>query len=133
MHEIMEEFAVINNKVGQHVATIDDVIHLLEYIDHIQKPNQKIDLLSHDIQFLKTRFDFVVKAALTVPDEEMQNYYELLNTPRTMRAWLLERRMQLERERTRLSKLMEKEKLLLLDRIREFEERLEDIKKLGML
>ncbi len=28
---------------------------------------------------------------------------------------------------------MEKEKLLLLDRIREFEERLEDIKKLGML
>ena len=28
---------------------------------------------------------------------------------------------------------MEKEKLTLLDRIREFEERLEDIKKLGML
>lgn len=93
MHEIIEEFGVINGKVGQHVATIDDVIHLLEYIDHIQKPNQKIDLLTHDIQFLKTRFDFVVKAALQIPDQEMQNYYELLNTPRTMRAWLLERRM----------------------------------------
>lgn len=39
MHEIIEEFDVINGKVGQHVATIDDVIHLLEYIDHIQKPN----------------------------------------------------------------------------------------------
>ena len=51
----------------------------------------------------------------------MESYYNLLNTPRTMRAWLLERRTQLERERTRLSKLMEKEKMMLLDRIHEFE------------
>jgi hypothetical protein len=59
MNNLYTQFELIENKASDEVHTIDEVIHLIDYIDKIQRPDDLLDELENYLDVIKNRKGFI--------------------------------------------------------------------------
>ena len=116
----------------ENVETIDDVIHLIDYIEKIQKPDDLLDELENFLDVIKTRKDFIDTLQLRLLDSDFEKYLKLFSYPNRLRTLLIKRKQSLENERTRLSEQMNREKEKIISEINSFKDNLDFLKNIGL-
>jgi hypothetical protein len=64
------------------VQSIDDVIHLIDFIDNIQKPEQKLEELYDKLLFIKNRKEFIDNLFIALSPDDFDTYLNLLTYPK---------------------------------------------------
>lgn len=59
MSSVFNDIQSLKNKLSEKAESIDEVILLLDYIEVIKRPENKVDELSHNITLLKERMVFL--------------------------------------------------------------------------
>jgi hypothetical protein len=122
----------LKNKVQGDVKTIDDVIHLIEFIDEIQKPEQKLEELLDRISVVKTRKEFLDDLIIRLSIDDFDKFLYLLTYPKKILKILDDRRSELENERNRLSKMMDQDRKQVKSMISKYRKELDEFKEIGM-
>lgn len=104
------QYQNIEDKVSGDVNSIDEVIYLIEFIDNIKKPEQKLEELTNKLELAKQRKEFIDSLYITLNNEDFLKYLNLLTYPRNLLKFLEKRRNELENERNRLSKMMDQDR-----------------------
>lgn len=89
------------------VNSIDEVIYLIEFIDNIKKPEQKLEELQGKLELAKDRKEFIDELYIDLNQPDFMKYLQLLTYPKNLLKFLDNRRNELEGERSRLSKMMD--------------------------
>lgn len=92
------------------VNSIDEVIYLIEFIDNIKKPEQKLEELLNKLEQAQKRKEFIDNLFIPLGDDEFLKYLNLLTYPKNLLKFLDNRRNELENERARLSKMMDQDR-----------------------
>ena len=103
MNNLFNQFEVIEKKATEKVETIDEVIHLIDYIDKIQKNDDMMTELENYLDVIKNRKDFIDTLQLRLLDSDFQKYLNLFSYPNRLKTLLLQRKLDLENERVKLS------------------------------
>ena len=103
MNNLFNQFEVIEKKSTEKVETIDEVIHLIDYIDKIQKNDDMMTELENYLDVIKNRKDFIDTLQLRLLDSDFQKYLNLFSYPNRLKTLLLQRKLDLENERVKLS------------------------------
>jgi hypothetical protein len=74
------------------VHTIDDVIHLIDYIDKIQKSDDLLDELENYLEVVKNRKEFIDTLQLRLTDDDFNKYLKLFSYPSRLKNMLLRRK-----------------------------------------
>jgi hypothetical protein len=85
------------------------VIYLIEFIDNIKKPEQKLEELLSKLELAKGRKDFIDDLFIHLNDEDFHKYLDLLTYPKKLIKFLDNRRSELEASTTKLRKMMDEE------------------------
>jgi len=102
------QYEVIEQRVSSTEDNpIDEVIYLIEFIDTIRKPDQKLEELQGKLELAKIRKEFIDDLYVPLSHEDFLKYLNLLTYPKNLLMFLEKRRAELENERSRLSKMME--------------------------
>jgi len=102
------QYEVIEQRVSSTEDNpIDEVIYLIEFIDTIRKPDQKLEELQGKLELAKIRKEFIDDLYVPLSHEDFLKYLNLLTYPKNLLIFLEKRRAELENERSRLSKMME--------------------------
>lgn len=96
--------------MSSEVNSIDEVIYLIEYIDNIKKPEQKLEELQNKLEVAKTRKEFIDELYIKLEETDFLRYLNMLTYPKNLLKFLEKRRTELESERTRLSKMMDQDR-----------------------
>lgn len=91
------------------VSSIDEVIYLIEFIDNIKKPEQKLEELHSKLELAKGRKDFIDDLFIYLNEEDFAKYLDLLTYPKKLLKFLDKRRSELEASTTKLRKMMDDE------------------------
>jgi hypothetical protein len=59
MNSLFSQFEIIQLKAMAQVDNIDEVIHLIDYIDKIQKPDDILEELDGFLEVIKSRKNFI--------------------------------------------------------------------------
>ena len=124
---------MIQNKLNEPVRSIDDVILLLDYIEQLKKPDSKVDELAEQIEGLKERMEFIMDIKVQLKTEEFMQYLNILNWPRTFRAFIDQRKIDLLKAKDNLFFEMGHEKDLIFEKIEEFKEQIILISQEGLI
>lgn len=89
------------------MSSIDEVIFLIEFIDNIKKPEQKLEELMSKLDQAKIRKDFIDDLFITLEETDFLKYLNLLTYPKNLLKFLEKRRNELENRRSTLSKMMD--------------------------
>ena len=76
------QYQGIEEKVAADVNSIDEVIYLIEFIDNIKKPEQKLEELVNKIEHAKTRKDFLDDLFIDLEEVEFLRYLNMLTYPK---------------------------------------------------
>ena len=109
INHILLQYQNIENKVSEDVNSIDEVIFLIEFIDNIKKPEQKLEELLGKLEQAKIRKDFIDNLFIDLEEPDFLRYLDLLTYPKKLLKFLDKRRSELESERSRLSKMMDQD------------------------
>ena len=82
---------------------------MIEFIDNIKKPEQKLEDLQGKLELAKNRKEFIDDLYIKLEDEDFLKYLDLLTYPKNLIKFLGVRRTELENERSRLSKMMDQD------------------------
>ena len=107
MNHILVQYQNIQQKVSAEVNSIDEVIYLIEFIDNIKKPEQKLEELLGKLELAKDRKQFIDDLFIPLDETDFTKYLDLLTYPKNLLKFLENRRNELESERSRLSKMMD--------------------------
>ena len=69
MASIYGEIRTVKNKLTERVKNIDDVIVLLDYIETIKKPDNKMDELVQSIKELNDRMNYLISNKIELLDD----------------------------------------------------------------
>lgn len=89
------------------MTSIDEVIFLIEFIDNIKKPEQKLEELLSKLDQAKIRKDFIDDLFIALEETDFLKYLNLLTYPKNLLKFLEKRRNELENRRSTLSKMMD--------------------------
>ena len=106
MNNNLKQYEIINDKLKEEANSIDEVIHLIEFIDNIQKPEQRLEELENHLNIVKMRKDFLDRLYIPLDPSDFDSYLRLLTFPSFLLAFLKKRRTELENQRSRLSNMM---------------------------
>ncbi|CDW77756.1 dynein heavy chain axonemal [Stylonychia lemnae] len=133
LNSIQNEINSVKSKLEEKVQSIDDVILLLDYIEVIKRPDNKVDELSIKIDELKLRMIFILNIKINLKSDDYMLYLNMLNWPRTFKAWLDDRKIELQRAKDNLFYEMGNEKDMIFEKIEEFKKQIYMIKKEGLI
>lgn len=106
---------------------------MLDYIEVIKKPENKVDELAQSIWEVKSKFDFIESLKIAFKSEEYNQYLTMLNWPRAFRDWLENRKLDLQSAKENLFFEMGNEKQMILDKIALFKQKIDMIKNEGLI
>jgi|LauGreDrversion4_2_1035121.scaffolds.fasta_scaffold18480_2 hypothetical protein len=132
MNTLYNQYDMVEKRATDRAATIDDVILLIEFIENIQKPDELLDDLEHQMEELKTRKNFIDDLYLRLIDSDYEKYLKLFSFPSRLKILLVKRKFSLESEKDVLSAQMAEEKERVLKAIIHYRECFEYFKKVGL-
>lgn len=132
INHILAQYQNIQEKVSGEVNSIDEVIYLIEFIDNIKKPEQKLEELNSKLETAKQRKEFIDELYIKLNEEDFLKYLNLLTYPKNLLKFLDNKRSELENERSRLSKMMDQDRKKIKLMIIELKKELDDFKTQGM-
>lgn len=91
------------------MSSIDEVIYLIEFIDNIKKPEQKLEELLGKLELAKIRKNFIDDLFINLSIEDFKKYLDLLTYPKSLLKFLENRRNELEASTAKLRKMMDDE------------------------
>ena len=80
----MLQYQNIEDRVSGDVNSIDEVIYLIEFIDDIKKPEQKLEELTNKLELAKQRKEFIDNLYITLNNEDFLKYLNLLAYPKNI-------------------------------------------------
>mmetsp|Transcript_42575 Transcript_42575/g.65310 ORF Transcript_42575/g.65310 Transcript_42575/m.65310 type:complete len:203 (+) Transcript_42575:1608-2216(+) len=124
---IQSEIVGVRGKLDMQVESIDDVIMLLDYIESLNKQDNKIVDIKLMIDELAKRMDYVEGVKLLFPNEQYFEFLEIRNWPRTFKQYIEDRRKELLAQKDDLYKEMSKEIEEVFEKIKGFKETIAEV------
>lgn len=81
LQSITNEISILEQKISEDAKSIDEVILLLEYIDVIKRPENKVDEISTGIYLLRKRMEFIDQIQIMLKSEDYLRFLNLLIWP----------------------------------------------------
>ena len=83
----MHETGLLRNKLNVEVESIDDAVYMLDFIELIKQPDNKISEIEAEIRNMRIIKEFLDGIEIMVESKSFMNYLYLLNWPRSFKHW----------------------------------------------
>ena len=133
MSVVQSDVRSVTGKLESAAKSIDEVIQLLDYIEVIRRPDNKVAEIAASIRELKQRMEFVLELKVALKSEEYTQYLQMLNWPKSVSKWLEQRKLELQSAKEHLFVEMGEEKRRIMGKIEEFRAKIASIAREGLV
>lgn len=123
----------MTGKLDMDVASIDDVIMLLDYIESLKNQDNKIGDIEVMIDELTRRMSYIESVEIIFPGTQYFDFLHIRNWPRTFRAYIENRKVDLLSKKDSLYQEMSVEIAEIFGKIRMFKATIQEVLGKGLV
>ena len=128
----MHETGILRGKLNVKVESIDDAVYMLDFIELIRQPENKIEEIEAEIRNMRIIKEFLDANDIMVESKSFMNYLHLLNWPRSFKHWCDVKKHELQNLKELLYSEMVEEKKVINQKIERFKEQIANFKGIGL-